>query len=89
MANANLHGFGVGQFGVAQIKLGARRFHQYENARRKILQNPANLAQFNAAPNQNLPLKTANDRKWEERARYVEKLKKLPVLILYCGHQNP
>ena len=89
MANANLHGFGVGEFGIAQIKLGARRFHQYENARRKILQNPANLDQFIAAPNQNLPLKKANDRKWEDSARYVEKLKIMPFLTLYCGHQNP
>ena len=70
MGKANLHGYGPGEFGTARIKLGVRRTEQYEDARRRINKGLANEGQFiaNPAPN-SLPLKTSNNRKWNENAR--------------------
>ena len=71
MTKANLHGFGIGEFGKAAIKLGQRRYQQYEDARWRILFKGEDIANFiNATVN--LPLKNANSRKWNDNVRYVK-----------------
>ena len=69
MPNANLHGYGLEESGVARIRLGKRRTEEYEHGTAKVLKGqpvPAAPAQ------QNLPFRTANNTKWNEEMRFVE-----------------
>ena len=66
MNKPNFHGFGMGEFGLAQMSLGKRRFENYKAAYTKTLlgeevEQPEN--------ENNLPLKKANNRKWNNEAR--------------------
>ena len=57
--------FGIEESNLARIKLGKRKFSQYEAARLKFLKGE-DVAEELAA---NQPLKTANNRKWVDQAR--------------------
>ena len=65
---ANLHGYTIDEINLAQIELGKRRFEQYVKARIKMLRGHPVEADVNQA---NLPLRTANNRKWTQPARFV------------------
>ena len=69
MAKSNLHGFDFEDVSGAKLKLGKTRFREFENARARILRGE-NLDAGDAQNLANLPLRTANNRKWTEETRY-------------------
>ena len=65
MVRPNLHGLDYDQINEAKVFLGKRRFEEFEAARRMILKGQV----YVVPPDQNDPLRTANNRKWSPEAR--------------------
>ena len=71
MNNPNFHGFGIEQHNIAHVKLGKRKATNFDSARAKTLK----LQPLPAPPVDNSePLKTANNNRWSDEARYISKL---------------
>ena len=67
MNNPNYHGFGDGEFNVAKIKLGQKKYEQFNAARVKTLRGEQIQPQQNQ---QNHPLKSATVQKnWSDETR--------------------